>query len=73
MCFFTSQNIKDIIKNDYLYRLSGDKNFGKKTAKSVKIPDNTVMIDLYDGTFMNVPFYVYEVKCTDENLTGTEF
>ena len=73
MYFFSSQNIKDLITSDYLYRLSGDKNFGKKTAKSVKIPDNTVMIDLHDGTFTDVPFYVYEVKCTDENLTGTEF
>lgn len=73
MAMFSSTQINALIKFDYLYRLSENKTFGTKTAKSVKIPQNTKMISLLDGTFASVPFYVYEVKCTDEDLSCQEF
>ena len=70
---FSSTNEKDIVKDGYLNTLSGDKINGRKTAKSVKIPQNTKMISLIDATSSYTPFYVYEVKCTEEDLSCQEF
>lgn len=70
---FSSTKITDIIMIDYLCNISGDKTSGKKTAKSIKIPQNIKMISLTDGTWRYIPFYVYEVKCTDEDLSCQEF
>lgn len=70
---FSSTQTKDVIISDYLWRLSGDISSGKKTAKSIKMPQNIKMISLTDGTSRYIPFYVYEVKCTDEDLSCQEF
>ena len=70
---FSSKSENDIIKGGYLHTLSGDKIIGRKTSKSVKIPQKTIMISLWDGTITDVPYYVYEVKCTEEDLSCKEF
>lgn len=70
--FYSSTNIADIFQQGYIQGLSGG-NMATKTAKSIKIPENTKMIAIADGTDAKVPVYVYEIKCTDENLTNQEF
>lgn len=53
-----------------------EKQIGKNimnvlSAKSIKIPENTSYIELYDGTAMSTSFYIYEVWCSEDDLTGT--
>lgn len=70
--FSSSTNIEDRFYSGYIQGLSGG-NMSTKTAKSIEIPENTKMISIYDGTAAYVSVYVYEIKCTDENLTNQEF
>lgn len=70
--FYSSMSVNDSISSGYLYKFCGE-DVRNKTVKSIEIPEDTKMVLLADGTDNKYVFYVYEVICTEENLTGKAF
>ena len=70
--FYSSMSVNDSISSGFLYKFCGE-DVRNKTVKSIEIPEDTKMVLLTDGTDNKYVFYVYEVICTEENLTGKAF
>ena len=62
----------NILNSGYIQDLTGG-NMAVLNAKSVQIPANTYWIQINDGTFQSNPYYVYEIWCSTQNLTGRTF
>ena len=71
--FGSSYNKPSDIKCGWLNDLSGLSNGGKLVTKCVYIPEGSNWGILSSGTGHEADFFVYEIWCSDKNLTGNEY
>lgn len=71
--FGSSYNEASNIKSGWLNDLSGLTNGGKLITKCVYIPNGSNWGILNSGTGHGADFFVYEIWCSDKNLTGNKY
>lgn len=71
--FGSSYNNASNIKSGWLNDLSGLTNGGKLITKCVYIPEGSNWGILNSGTGHGADFFVYEIWCSDKNLTGNKY